>query len=145
MGLSYVGSDGQSKVPLCIHRAPFSTHERIVAYLCELYQGAFPTWLAPVQLLVIPVSEKHASYAAEIVGRFRAKLVRAKLAQPSVTVSRNVLEATQQRVPNSVVVGAREQAARSVMLRKFGAKEQAEMSLAALEESLLHAIHTRVR
>lgn len=143
MGLSYVGGDGQSKVPLCIHRAPFSTHERIVAYLCELYQGAFPTWLAPVQLLVIPVSKKYASYAEEIVARFREKFIRAQLARSSETVSRNVLEATQQRVPNCVVVGAREQAARSVTLRTFGVKEQVEMQVDALEESVLHAIRVR--
>jgi threonyl-tRNA synthetase len=138
-----VGSDGQGKVPLCIHRAPFSTHERIVAYLCELYQGAFPTWLAPVQLLVIPVSERFLGYAEEIVARFRAKLVRAKLARASETVSRNVLEATQLRVPNCIVVGAREQAARSVMLRRFGVKDQVEMPVDALEDSVLRAIRDR--
>ena len=145
MGLSYVGSDGESKVPLCIHRAPFSTHERIVAYLCELYEGAFPTWLSPVQLLVIPVSAKHLSYAEEIVARFRASFVRAKLARPSETVSRNVLEAMQLRVPNSIVVGAREQAARSVMLRRLRMKDQVEMPVDALEESLLRAIRERTR
>jgi threonyl-tRNA synthetase len=144
MGLSYVGSDGQSKVPLCIHRAPFSTHERIVAYLSELYDGAFPTWLAPVQLLVIPVSGKYLGYAEEIVARFRAKFVRVKLARLSETVSRNVLEATQQRVPNSVVVGAREQAARSVTLRRLRVKEQVEIPVDALEESVLRAIRDRL-
>ncbi len=145
MGLSYVGRDGQAHVPLCIHRAPFSTHERIVAYLCELYQGAFPTWLAPVQLLVIPVSEKYAGYAEELVARFRAKFIRARLAQPSATVSRNVLEATQQRVPNVVVVGAREQAARSAMLRRLGSKDQVEIPVDALEDSMQSTILARSR
>ena len=143
MGLSYAGSDGQAHVPLCIHRAPFSTHERIVAYLCELYQGAFPTWLAPLQLLVIPVSEKHVEYAEKIVARFRAKSVRAKLARASETVSRNVLGATRLRVPNSIVVGARERAAGSVMLRRFREKEPVEMQVDALEESVLRAIRDR--
>jgi threonyl-tRNA synthetase len=70
-------------------------------------------------------------------------LVRAKLARASETVSRNVLEATQLRVPNSIVVGAREQAARSVMLRRFGVKDQVEMPVDALEDSVLRAIRER--
>ena len=57
LGLSFTAPSGQPAVPYCIHRAPLSTHERFVAFLVELYGGAFPTWLAPVQLLVVPVSD----------------------------------------------------------------------------------------
>ena len=58
LGLSYVGSDGLDHVPYCIHRAPLSTHERIIAYLIEHYGGAFPTWLSPIQVKVITVSDQ---------------------------------------------------------------------------------------
>lgn len=143
MGLRYVSSDGQSEVPLCIHRAPFSTHERLVAYICELYQGAFPTWLAPVQLLVIPVSEKFSTYGEEIVSRLRTGFVRAKLARSSETVSRNVLEAARQRIPNVIVVGGREQATRSVMLRRFGIDEQTQLALEEFERRLFATIRSR--
>ncbi|MFT7653114.1 MAG: threonyl-tRNA synthetase, partial [Candidatus Azotimanducaceae bacterium] len=67
MGLKYVGSDGQDHVPYCIHRAPFSTHERFVAFLIEHFAGAFPTWLAPVQVQLLTVSELYDDYADGIV------------------------------------------------------------------------------
>lgn len=145
LGLRYVASSGQLETPLCIHRAPFSTHERLVAFLSELYQGAFPTWLAPVQLLVIPVSDRFRDYGADIVSRFRAHFIRAKLAPTSETVSRNVKEAVEQRVPNVVVVGHREQQQQAVTLRRHGIEHQVSLDLDEFDHLLQKTVASRAR
>ena len=99
MGLTYVGPDGAEHMPYCIHRAPFSTHERMVAFLIEHFGGAFPTWLAPVQVQVITVSEHYEAYGRSIVDRLRNQLVRAELATQSETVSKKIREGTTRKIP----------------------------------------------
>jgi threonyl-tRNA synthetase len=143
LGLRYTASDGQPAVPFCIHRAPLSTHERFVAFLAELYGGAFPTWLAPVQLLVVPVSDAQRDYAAGIVRRLRARYVRAECSPAGDTVARAIRDAAEQKVPNVAVVGKREVAAGSVALRRHGSNESTSMSVAELERRLLETIATR--
>ncbi len=143
LGLQYTSSGGQPETPFCIHRSPFSTHERFVAFLAELYQGAFPTWLAPVQLLVIPVSEQYRAYGAGIVERFRAGFVRARLAPDSETVSKSIRQAVAQRVPNVVVVGQREQQQGTVTLRRYGIAEQLSLSVDELERRLQKSVKSR--
>jgi threonyl-tRNA synthetase len=145
LGLQYVASSGQLETPFCIHRAPFSTHERFIAFLSELYQGSFPTWLAPVQLFVIPVSDRFRNYGADIVSRFRALFIRATLAPTSETVSRNIREAVEQRVPNVVVVGHREQQQRTVTLRRHGIEQQMSLDLDEFDRLLQKTIRARAR
>ena len=145
LGLAYTAPSGQPAVPYCIHRAPLSTHERFVAFLVELYGGAFPTWLAPVQVLVVPVSDAHRDYADAIVRRLRGKLVRAAAAPPGETVARGVREAAERKVPNTLVVGKREEADGSVTLRRLGSEQQRSMPLDAFELVLLDAIARRSR
>lgn len=129
LGLKYVGSDGQEHTPYCIHRAPFSTHERFVAFLIEHFGGAFPTWLAPVQVQVITVSEHFHDYAVEIVDRLRGQMIRAEIASESDTVSKKILNGTTQKIPNLLVVGERERDERTVTLRRYGVKQQTTMAL----------------
>jgi threonyl-tRNA synthetase len=143
LGLAYTTPSGQPAVPYCIHRAPLSTHERFVAFLVELYSGAFPTWLAPLQVLVVPVSDAHRGYAEQIVRRLRGKLVRAEAAPPGYTVARSVREAAQRKVPNVVVVGKREEADGSVTLRRRGGVRQSTLAVDDLERVLLLAIERR--
>jgi len=142
-GLTYIGSDGQAHMPYCIHRAPFSTHERMIAFLIEHFGGAFPTWLAPVQVEVVTVSDQFDAYAKSIVNRLRASFVRAELAPSTESVSKKIREATVRKVPNVVVVGEREQAAGEVMLRRYGEPKQHKMSLDAFEAALLKTIRSR--
>ena len=143
MGLTYVGSDGEEHTPYCIHRAPFSTHERFVAFLIEHFAGAFPTWLAPVQVQVITVSEQFDDYAAEIVARLRARMVRAERAPSNETVPKKIREGTTRKIPNLLIVGEREQADRTVTLRRYGVKEQTTMTLDAFEDALVSHIAAR--
>lgn len=143
LGLVYKGSDGEEHMPYCIHRAPLSTHERFVAFLLEHYGGAFPTWLAPVQVQVITVSDQFDDYAREIVSQLRAKFVRAEVAPSSETVPRKIREATTHKIPNLLIVGEREQAARTVTLRRYGIREQVTLPLEKFERALEETISTR--
>ena len=143
LGLSYVGEDGAEHVPYCVHRAPFSTHERFVALLLEHFGGAFPTWLAPVQVRVLTVSEHFHEYATGIVSRLREKFVRAELASESDTVSKKIRDATTRKIPNLLIVGERESAAGTVTLRRHGVKAQATMPLEVFEAALLDTIARR--
>ena len=107
MGLKYVGADGAEHVPYCIHRAPFSTHERFVAFLIEHFAGAFPTWLAPLQVQVLTVGEQFDDYAKAFVLRLRKHLVRAELAPSDDTLPKKIREGTVKKVPNLIIVGER--------------------------------------
>jgi threonyl-tRNA synthetase len=143
LGLEYTAASGKPETPLCIHRAPLSTHERFVAFLVEHFRGAFPTWLAPVQLAVIAVSERYRPYAESLVERLRARMIRAELLPPDESVTRNVRSAAEQKVPNIAVVGEREARDGSVTLRRRGSAAQVVLSVDALEAELLEAIARR--
>lgn len=143
LNLSYTGPDGQQHIPYCIHRAPFSTHERMVAFLLEHFGGAFPVWLAPVQVQVIAVSEKFLSYGQAIVDRLRGSFVRAELASADDTVSRKIRDGIVRKIPNLVVVGAREMEQQTIALRRYGQEKQTSMSLDQFEALLLKAIQAR--
>lgn len=143
MGLVYVGSDGQEHTPYCIHRAPFSTHERMVAFLLEHFGGAFPSWLAPVQVQVVTVSEKFAAYGDSIVSQLKDVLVRASLASDNDTVPRKIRAALTRKIPNILVVGAREVEQQTVTLRRYGTKEQKTMGFEEFKELLLASIQNR--
>ena len=143
MGLTYIGPDGAQHMPYCIHRAPFSTHERMVAFLIEHFGGAFPTWLAPVQVQVITVSEHYETYGKAIVDRLRNRLVRAELATQSETVPKKIREGTTRKIPLLLIVGEREQADGTVTLRRYGQAQQHTLTIDAFEASLLRAIAER--
>ena len=143
LGLTYVGPDGAEHTPYCVHRAPFSTHERFTAFLIEHFGGAFPTWLAPVQVQVLTVSAQFGAYAREIVDRLRGSFVRAELASESDTVSKKIRDGTTRKIPNLLIVGEREVADRTVTLRRYGVKQQTTMPLDAFEAALGKTIATR--
>lgn len=143
LGLSYVGPDGAEHTPYCVHRAPFSTHERFTAFLIEHFGGAFPTWLAPVQVQVLTVSDQFSAYAREIVDRLRGRFVRAELASESDTVSKKIRDGTTRKIPNLLIVGEREVAERTVTLRRYGVKQQTTVPLEDFETALGKTIATR--
>ena len=143
LGLSYIGPDGAEHTPYCIHRAPFSTHERFIAFLIEHFGGAFPTWLAPVQVQVLTVSEHFGDYARAIVARLRANFVRAEMASESDTVSKKIREGTTRKIPNLLIVGEREVADGTVTLRRYGIKQQTTMPVAEFEAALAKTIADR--
>jgi len=143
MGLSYITSGGGRATPWVIHRAPLGTHERFVAFLAEHYGGAFPTWMAPVQALVLCVADRQRPYGQAVVDRLRAAGVRAELGAPGARLGGAIREAAAARVPNLLIVGAREAAAGAVCLRRRGGARQEVLSLEAAEGFLLGLIKGR--
>jgi threonyl-tRNA synthetase len=117
-GLAYVGADGAEHQPVMIHRAMFGSLERFMAILIEQTAGAFPLWLAPVQALVLPVSEKFAAYGETVRARLSAAGVRVELDGRNEKLGYRIREAQLQKVPYMLVVGAREQEDGTVSVRR---------------------------
>ena len=141
--LSYIGPDGEPHVPVMIHRAPFGSMERFVGVLIEHFGGAFPTWLAPCQVMVVSVAERFAGYADEVVSRLRELGVRAQHDASSDTMGKKIRRAVTTKIPNVLVVGEREESERAVTLRCYGSRAQHEMSLERFEEMVASAIEER--
>jgi threonyl-tRNA synthetase len=118
--LEYIDADGQPKRPVAIHRAIFGSYERFIGILIEHYAGAFPTWLAPVQARVLPISEKFIDYAREVHARLRAARVRAELDDRNEKLGYRIRDAQLRKVPYMLVVGERERQAGTVSLRARG-------------------------
>ncbi|MCM3767233.1 threonine--tRNA ligase [Neobacillus niacini] len=119
--LTYVGEDGKQHRPVVIHRGVVSTMERFVAYLIEEYKGAFPTWLAPVQVQVIPVSpEAHYEYARQVQDQLKAAGFRVELDGRDEKIGYKIREAQMQKIPYMLVVGDKEVAEQAVNVRKYG-------------------------
>jgi threonyl-tRNA synthetase len=109
-GLRYVGSDGGRHQPVMIHRGVLSAMERLVAHLIELYDGAFPPWLSPVQVLVLPVADQNAEPARHVAGQLSAAGLRAECDPADATLGARIRSARGRRIPYVAVVGDREAA-----------------------------------
>ena len=143
LDLSYVDADGNRKRPYVLHRAPLGTHERFVAFLIEHYGGAFPTWLAPQQVIVEPVADVFNDYALKIVNRLRGQFVRAEADLSHDTLNKRIRNAVTSKIPNLLVVGERERDEGTVTLRRYGSRDQTTMPLAEFEAKLAAAIAGR--
>jgi threonyl-tRNA synthetase len=115
--LEYIDADGQPKRPVVIHRAIFGSYERFVGIITEHFAGAFPTWLAPVQARVLPISEKHLAYARAVHERLRAQRIRAELDDRNEKLGYRIRDAQLRKVPYMLVVGGREAENGTVSLR----------------------------
>jgi threonyl-tRNA synthetase len=133
-GLSYMGADNREHVPYVIHRASFGSLERFIGILIEHYAGAFPFWLAPVQVRVLPVGEAHLDAALTLALRLREAGFRAEAAEPSETISKRIRAAELEKIPVTVVYGDRE-SDESLAVRERGG-EQSTVSLPALLDRL---------
>jgi len=136
--LTYVGADGKEHRPVMIHRAVVSTMERMVAYLIELYAGAFPVWLAPVQAAVLPITDRQAEYARTIQQSLESAGIRVTVDERSEKVNFKIREAQLQKIPYMLVVGDREQQNGQVSVRHRKHGDQGVKTL----ESFLAEIRT---
>ena len=100
--LTYIDTDGQPKRPVVIHRAIFGSYERFIAILTEHFAGAFPTWLAPVQARILPISLKHAEYANRVLAEFRQARIRTELDDRNEKLGYRIREAQLKKVPYMV-------------------------------------------
>ncbi|MFP4054345.1 MAG: threonine--tRNA ligase, partial [Phycisphaerae bacterium] len=141
--LEYVGSDNAAHRPVMIHRAPLGSPERFIGILIEHFAGAFPLWLSPVQLAVLPVSDRFNDYASEVAAKVRNGGVRVELDDSPEKVGAKIRRATVQKVPYMVVVGEREAEAGSVSLRHRTEGDLGALSVEELLEQLRREIDTK--
>ncbi len=127
--LTYTSDDGTPKRPYIIHRAPLSTHERFVSFLIEFYGGAFPTWMAPTQVRILPINEDVVDYANEIRDQLRGKLFRAEVDDSSNSFNKKVRTAVTSKIPNIWIIGGNEAENRSVTWRRYAAEAQQTLAL----------------
>ncbi len=120
LDITYTGPDNEEHRPVMIHRAMLGSIERFMGILLEHYGGNLPTWLAPVQALVLPVSDRHAGYAAGAVEALRVAGLRAELDDRSESVGKRIRDGQLQKVPYLLVVGDREEEAKAVSVRARG-------------------------
>jgi len=141
--LTYVGADNHPHRPVMIHRAPFGSMERFIGVLIEHFAGAFPLWLAPVQVAVLPISEKSNDYAKQIHQALFNAGLRAELDLGSEKVGAKIRNATLQKVPYMVILGEKEQQAQVVSLRHRTAGDQGQLPLDQLIGKLTEEVTTR--
>ena len=121
--IEYIGEDGQKHRPIMIHRACFGSMERFIGILTEHYAGAFPTWMAPVQVKILPISEKHVEYAKELAKQMHRDYVRVEVDDRSEKIGYKIRQAQMAKVPYMLVVGDKEMEDNSVNVRKHGGDE----------------------
>ncbi|WOB46591.1 threonine--tRNA ligase [Veillonella atypica] len=121
--VEYIGEDGQKHRTIMIHRACFGSMERFIGILTEHYAGAFPTWLAPVQVKVLPISEKHVEYANQLAKQMRHDYVRVEVDDRNEKIGYKIRQAQMEKVPYMLVVGDKEMEDNSVNVRKHGGDE----------------------
>lgn len=117
-GLKYKDADGTEKTPICIHRAPLSTHERLVGFLIEHYAGAFPTWLAPIQAMILPISEKQKDYADTVFKELLKQGIRIEIDGSNETLGKRIRGSEMQKIPYTLVVGEQEETNKTVAVRQ---------------------------
>ena len=121
--VEYIGEDGQKHRTIMIHRACFGSMERFIGILTEHYAGAFPTWMAPVQVKILPISEKHVEYANQLAKQMRHDYVRVEVDDRNEKIGYKIRQAQMEKVPYMLVVGDKEMEDNSVNVRKHGGDE----------------------
>jgi threonyl-tRNA synthetase len=127
--LKYTGADGNPHRPVMIHRAIISTMERMVSYLIELYAGAFPLWLAPVQAALVPISERHLAYAQKVQQRLQIAGLRVEVDARNEKMNAKIRDFTLQKIPYVLVMGDKEESSDAVSVRTRGKGDQGSMPL----------------
>ncbi len=137
-GLSYIGEDGAAHRPIMIHRALLGSIERFFGILVEHYAGAFPTWLAPVQAIVLPITNKQEDYAAHVREQLADAGLRVELDLRNEKIGLKIREAEKAKIPYMLVVGDREREARTVAVRKRSGADVGTMPVTEVRELIRH-------
>jgi threonyl-tRNA synthetase len=141
--LKYIGEDGEEHRPVIIHRGVISTMERMMAYLIELYAGAFPMWLAPVQAVVIPIADRHNEYAEKVHEQLTEAGLRAEVDSRSERMQAKIREAQLQKVPYMLVVGDREAEAGAAAVRLRSGEDLKAVPVPEIVERMVKEVETR--
>ena len=141
--LEYTGADGEKHRPIMIHRVAFGSIERFIGILIEHFAGAFPTWLAPVQVKVLPISDKHMAYAEEVTKTLFDAGIRAEVDTRSEKIGYKIREAQMMKIPYMLVVGQKEEEEKTVSVRSRFAGDEGSLDLAAFIAKLQEEIASR--
>jgi len=141
--ISYRGSDGKEHRPIMVHRALMGSLERFFGILIEHYAGAFPLWLAPVQLSVLTIAERHAGYAEEVCAALRKDGIRAEIDSDNEKIGNKIRKSTIRKIPYSAVIGDKEVSERSVTLRKRNGQNSGPFTVEELTSLLREEVNSR--
>ena len=141
--LAYIDEDGLDKIPLCIHRAPLGTHERFIGFLIEHFGGNFPLWLAPVQAMVLPVSDKVIDYAHHVVQSLKHAGIRARLNDRADKIGSKIRQAELEKINVMLIVGEKEAKDNTVSVRRRFEGDTGAESLDNVKDQLLNEIKNR--
>lgn len=144
MGLEYIDSDGKSKRPVIVHRAVTGSLERFIGILTEHYQGAFPAWLSPVQVSILPISDKHLDYANKLAKELRKNNIRFEVLDKSDTLQAKIREATLQKIPYLCIIGDKEIEKNEISLRTRDGKDLGKLDLSQFLQKIKKEIDKKV-
>lgn len=142
-GLTYMDSLGKARTPLCIHRAPLSTHERFVGFLIEHYGGNFPLWLSPIQVKVIPIGDAHHAKSVEVYDALRSHMVRAEIDLSNDGFGKKVRDAKTMRIPYFIIIGDKDIAAGKVTLESRDHGQVGQITEQEVVERIVKEIKVR--
>ncbi len=142
-GLVYTDSQGSEKNPVMIHRAVFGSFERFIMILIEHFAGAFPLWLAPEQVRIIPVSDKYNEYGSKLKDQLKVKGIRVQLDDASESLGKRIRKSELMKVPYTLIVGQKEQEANSVAVRRYGKGDLGSQTIDEITKTLTKMIKTR--
>ena len=143
--LEYTGADGQKHRPIMIHRVAFGSIERFIGILIEHFAGAFPTWLAPVQVKVLPISEKHLEYGKKVLAQLEEAGIRAELDDRAEKIGYKIREAQMNKIPYMLVVGAKEEEQNLVSVRSRFAGDEGQKDIASFIDAIKEEIQAKVQ
>ena len=138
--LTYTGADNQEHRPVMIHRAAFGSYERFIGIMLEHYGGELPLWLAPVQAIVLPISDPFNEYGATVRDSLRQAGLRVELDARGESIGKKIREAELRKIPRMLIVGEREMQAGEASVREHGKGDTGSASIAELTEALLRDI-----
>jgi threonyl-tRNA synthetase len=142
--LSYTNQSNQPEVPLIIHRAPLGTHERFIGFLLEHYAGKFPLWLAPLQVKILPISDKFMDYAKTLLQKLKKADIRAEIDDRSEKIGRKIRDTELARVPYMLVIGEKEMNEGKVAVRKQGKGDAGTMDTDEFIAAAVNEIRERI-
>lgn len=141
--LTYIDKSGKEKQPYMIHRAPLGSRERIIAILLEHCLGAFPVWLSPVQVIILPISKRHTKYANSVLKNLKEKNIRVEVNDKNETLPFKIRQATLEKIPYIAVVGDKEEKAKAVALRFRSGEDLGQIKLEKFIEKVIDKIETK--
>ncbi len=135
--------NNEAETPLIIHRAPFGTHERFIGFLLEHYAGKFPIWLAPLQVKILPISDKFLPYAIEVKKKLKKTGIRVEIDERSEKIGKKIREAELGRIPYMLVVGEKEVAENKLSVRKQGKGDAGTLTVDEFIQTITAEIEER--